>query len=162
RSGSRPRWPEADGWGGGPGRRLHGQRLWGGSGRPVLSRSPRVAVFPWIPATRAGRTAAAATPACEGDVCGIIEADGLELRELPAPAGGEAAAWRLSVLTVRAPRLPVVEDEDGDLVVQRSGRPAGAALPEPTAGLSAEGEPAEAQRRPSPLGGPRPGGAHRG
>lgn len=69
----------------------------------------------------------------EGDICGIIEADGLALEELsqhvqPACRGG--TAWRSSALTIRAPRPAVVEDEDGDLIVTRQLDPV------PTAGGS--------------------------
>ncbi|CAE7274818.1 Mettl22 [Symbiodinium natans] len=58
----------------------------------------------------------------EGDICGIIEADGLALEELP-PLSAGSKAWRLSALQVRAPQPPCQEDEDGDLVMPRAAAP---------------------------------------
>ncbi|CAE8706375.1 unnamed protein product, partial [Polarella glacialis] len=64
-----------------------------------------------------------------GDIMGIIEADSLALEELPPLAEGldfpsdeeyEGSAWRLSALTVLAPRPPIIEDEDGDLCMPRA------------------------------------------
>lgn len=74
---------------------------------------------------------------CEGDITGIIEADGLALEDLPPRDADEpllkGVAWRHSALTLRAPRPAVVEDEDGDLVVARQPDSASAADAHPVA-----------------------------
>jgi len=56
----------------------------------------------------------------EGDICGIIEADGLTLKEVPIESKNTSSAWRASILIVQEPRAAVVEDEDGDLEVPRT------------------------------------------
>jgi len=85
-----------------------------------------------------------------GDICGIIEADGLALEELPR-LQGLGTGWRASVLVVQPPRPPVVEDEDGDLSLPR--RPA-ATSPPATAACSSSA--------PPPRGGARGGGGGEG
>eukprot|EP00438_Fugacium_kawagutii_P019844 Skav227939 [mRNA] locus=scaffold146:499179:501545:+ [translate_table: standard] len=55
-----------------------------------------------------------------GDICGIIEADGLSLEELPVQyQGSSRGSWRVSVLCILQPRQPIIEDEDGDLTIPR-------------------------------------------
>lgn len=54
-----------------------------------------------------------------GDICGIIEADGLSLEELPVHHQGSKGSWRTSVLRVLQPQQPIIEDEDGDLAMPR-------------------------------------------